>query len=93
MLCFHVCTHVYFYMISNVQIVKTFQNRIPIQKFKKWHNVSYCCVSYIKSETSDIWRTGAWFFKTFGERVEENHIYDLVKLNSTGKTRTYIQSP
>ena len=92
MLCFHVCTHVYFYMISNVQIVKTFQNRIPIQKFKKWHNVSYCCVSYIKSETSDIWRTGAWFFKTFGERVEENHIYDLVKLNSTGKTRTYIQS-
>ena len=42
----------------------------------------------IKSETSDIWRTSAWFLKTFGERVEENHIYDLVKPNTTVKART-----
>ena len=41
--------------------------------FRKWHNVSYHCVSYIKSETSDIWRIGAQFLKPFGERFEENH--------------------
>ena len=40
-------------------------------------------ISYIKSETSDIWKTDEWFLKTFKERVEENHIYDLVKPNST----------
>ena len=28
------------------------------------------------------------FLKPFGERVEENHIYCLVKHNSTVKTRT-----
>ena len=39
------------------------------------------------SETSDIWRTGAWFLKPFGESVEENHIYHLVKPNYTVKTR------
>ena len=59
MLCFHVCTLVCFHLISNVQIVKTFENRIPIQTFEKWHNVSYRYVSYIKSETFDIRRTGA----------------------------------
>ena len=42
----------------------------------------------MKSETSDIWTTGAWFLKPFGERVEENHISHLVKPNSTVKTRT-----
>ena len=56
--------------------------------FEKCHNVSYRYVSYAKSETSDIWRTGTWFLKPFGERVEENHTYDLVKPNSTVKTRT-----
>ena len=56
--------------------------------FEKWHNVNYRYVSYIKSETSDIWRTDAWFLKPFGEWVEENHIYDLVKPNSTVKTKT-----
>ena len=50
--------------------------------------LSYCYVSYKKSKTSDIYRTGAWFLKPSGERVEENHIYHLVKLNSTVKTRT-----
>ena len=35
MLFFHVCTHVYFYLISNEQIVGTFENRIPIQTFEK----------------------------------------------------------
>ena len=47
-----------------------------------WHNVSYRYVSYVKSETFDISRTSAWFLKTF-RRVEENHIYDQVKPNST----------
>ena len=42
---------------------------------------------YAKSETFNLWRTGAWILKTFGERVEENHIYDLVKKNSTVKIR------
>ena len=69
------------------------RNRISIQTFEKWHNVSYRHVSYVKSETSDIWRTKVWFLKPFGERVEENHIYDLLKPNSTVKTRTvYTES-
>ena len=69
-------------------IVRTFENRIPFQTFEKWHNVSYRYVSYKKSEKSDIWRRGAWFLKPFGERVEENHIYPLVKPNFAVKTRT-----
>ena len=57
--------------------------------FEKCYNVSYLYVSYVKSEISDIWRTGAWFLKSFGERVQEHHIYYLVKPNySTLKTRT-----
>ena len=64
------------------------QNRIPLQLFEKWHNLSYCYVSYAKSETSDISRTGALFLKSFLERVEENHIYNQVKPNSAVKTRT-----
>ena len=88
MLCFHVCTRVCFHLISNVHIVRTFVNRIPFQTFEKCHNVSYRYVSYVKSETSYIWRTGAWFLKSFGERVEENHIYDLAKPNSTVRART-----
>ena len=80
--------HICFYLISNVQIVRTFENRILIQTFVKSHNVSYRYVSYIKSEISDVWKTCAWFLKPFGERVEENHIYDLVKPNSTVRTRT-----
>ena len=71
-----------------MQIVRTFENRIPITTFEKWHDISYRYVSYAKSETSDIWRTDAWFLKPFGKRVEENHIYNLVKSNSTVKTRT-----
>ena len=74
MLCSHVCTHVCFHLIPNVQIVRTFENRIRIQTFEKWHNASYRYISYIKSETSDIWRTVAWFLKPFGETVKENHI-------------------
>ena len=50
------------------------QNRLPLHY-------------YAKSETFNLWRTGAWILKTLGERVEENHIYDLVKKNSTVKTR------
>ena len=87
MLCFHVCTHICFHLISNVHIVRTFDNR-TVQTFEKQHNLGYRYVSYIKSETCDIWRTGAWFLKPFGERVEENQIYHLVKPNSTVKTRT-----
>ena len=88
MLCFHVCTHVCFHLISNVHIVRMFQNKIPFQTFGKWHKVSYRYTSYAKSETSDIWRTDALFLKPIGERVEENHTYDLVKPNSVVKTRT-----
>ena len=88
MLLFHVCTLVCFHLISNAHIVRTFENSIPFQAFEKWHNISYRYVSYIKSETFDIWRTVAWFLKAFGESFEENHIYYLVKLNSAVKTRT-----
>ena len=88
LLCFHVCTHVCFYLISNVHIVRTFENRISFQTFEKWHNVSYRYVNYIKSEISNISRTEAWFLKPFGERDEENHIDHLVKPNSAVKTRT-----
>ena len=96
MLCFHVCfdflfAHMYaphIHLISNVHLVRTFESSIPFQTFKKWHNVSYRYGSYINSETSDIWKTGAWFLKAFGESVEENHIYHLVKPKSTVKTRT-----
>ena len=51
-LCFNVFTNVCFYLISNVQIVRTFENRNPIQTFEKWHNVSY-----VNSEASDTWKT------------------------------------
>ena len=50
--------------------------------------MTYRYVSYLKSEIFHIWRTNAWFLKPFVERVEENHIYDLVKPNSTVKART-----
>ena len=53
--------------------------------FEEWRNGTYHYVSYVKAQKSDIWRTGAWFLKTFGETVEEKHIYDLVKPNSTVK--------
>ena len=86
MLCFHVCKHLCFHLISNLHIVRIFENRILFQTFEKWHNVSFCYVSHVKSKTSDTWRTGGWFLKPLGERVEENHIYQLVKPNSTVKT-------
>ena len=79
--------HMRVFMISNVHIARTFKNKIPFQTFEKWYNVSYRYVSYVKSETSDIWSTGVWFLKTFGERVEENHIYLLVKPTYAVKTR------
>ena len=90
--CMFICfafmfAHIYSF-ISNVHIVRTFQYRIPFQTFEKWHNVGYRYVSYVKSEISDIWRTGAWFLKPFGESVEKNHIYHLIKPTSTVKTRT-----
>ena len=67
------------------EIVRTFENRNHIQMFEELHNGTYCSVSYVKSEKSDIWRTGASFQKPFGETVEEKHIYDLVKPNSIVK--------
>ena len=60
MLCFYVYTHVCFHLISNVHIVRAFENRISFQTFEKWHNVSYRYVSLVTSETSDIWSTSAW---------------------------------
>ena len=59
--------------------------------FEKWHNVSYRYVSYVKAETSDIWRTGAQFLKPSGERFEKNRIYDLLNTNSRVKTRKYVE--
>ena len=67
-----------------MHIARTLKNRILFQTLEKWLNVSYRYVSY----PSNIWRTGAWFLKPFGERDEESHIYDLVKPNSAVKTRT-----
>ena len=86
--CLHVLHTCMLSSESNVHILRKFENRIPFQTFEKWHNVSYRCVSYIKSETSFIWRTSAWFLKPFEERVEENYIYYIVKPNSTVKTGT-----
>ena len=60
MLCFYVYTHVCFHLISNMHIVRTFENRISFQTFEKWHNVSYRYVSLVTSETSDIWRKSVW---------------------------------
>ena len=92
MLCFHGCTNECFHLILDVHIVRTFENRIPSQTFEKYHNVSYSYVNYIKSEASFISRRGAWFLKPFVERVEENHIYHLVKPNSTVKTGTVYRA-
>ena len=87
----YACTSVCFHQLSNVRIVRTFKKRITIQLFEKWHNISYCYISYIKSEASDICRTGVWFLKPFKGRIEKKHIYDLVKPNSTKKEGvTYI---
>ena len=86
LLCFHLYTHACFHLISNVHIIRTFENRITFQTLREGHNISYCYISYIKSETSHIWRTGAWL--PFGERVEENHLYHLVKPNSILKLRS-----
>ena len=79
MLCFHVCT--------NMQIVRIFENRIPIKTFKKWHNVKLPLRQLRKVRNIRYWRTEVSFLKSFGERVEENHIYDLVKPNFTVKTK------
>ena len=64
------------------------QKQILIQLLEKWHDISYQYISYIKSETSGTWRTGAQFLRPFKERVEKNHTYDLVKPNSTKKQNT-----
>ena len=79
MLCFHVC---FAFIFAQLYAFMWYQT------FEKWYNISYRYVSYIKSETSDIWRTGASFLKPFGERVEENQICHLVKPIATVKTRT-----
>ena len=86
--CFHVCTHICFHLISNMHIARTLGNRIPFQTFEKWHNVSYRYVSYVQSETSDIWRTGAWFLKPFRERFQENNIFRIINPKFIIKTRT-----
>ena len=79
--CLHTC-------ILSSDIKRDIENRILFETFEKWHNLSSRYVSYIKSEASFIWRTGAWFLKPFEERVEENHIYHIVKPNSSVKTGT-----
>ena len=92
MLCFHVWTHVWFHLILNLHMVRTFGNRIPFQTFEKWHNVSYPYVSYVKPETFNIWRTGAWILMPFWEQVEENHIFNLIKPNYTETNYTETTS-
>ena len=93
MLCFHVFfafvfAHMYaFLWYQKCKPSKHSKNRIPTQTFEKWHNISYRYVRYIKSETSGIWRTGAWFLKPFGEKVQGNHVYDLVNPNFTVKAK------
>ena len=82
--CLHTCMVLSDIKRANCQ----YKNTIPIQTFKKWHNVCYCYVSYVKSETSNIWRARAWFLNPFGERIEGNHTYDLERPNSTVKART-----
>ena len=42
--------------------------------FKKWYNVSCRYISYIKSEASNIWRTGVWFLKPFGEVMRKSYL-------------------
>ena len=79
MLCFHAC---FAFMCAHIYAF------IWCQTFEKWHNVSYRYISYRNSETFNIWRTGAWFLKPFGERVNKKHIYHLVIPNSAVKTRT-----
>ena len=64
---FMFATHVSFHLIPNVQIVRTFQNRIPIQTFEKWHNVSYRYVSWfmVKPHMNDIWMTYEYIQVTY----------------------------
>ena len=57
-------------------------------EFQFKRSKSYHYVSHVKSETSDIWRTGTWFLKSSEETVEGDHIYHLIKPNFTVKTRT-----
>ena len=83
--CLHTCM-----LSSDIKRInrRIFEIRSPIQTFEKRHNVSCRYLSYVKSETSDIWRTDTWFLKPFEESVEENHKYGLVKPNATVKTST-----
>ena len=49
------CLHTYMLSSEMKRENRTIENRIPFKTFKKWSNISYHYVSYIKSETSDIW--------------------------------------
>ena len=85
MLCFYSCfafmfAHMYAFIWYQTY-TSSEQSRLEFHTFEKWCNVSYSYVSYIKSETSAIWRAGAW--------VEENHISHLVKSNSTIVTKFF----
>ena len=64
---FMFATNVSFHLIPNVQIVRTFENRIPIQTFEKWHNVSYRYVSWfmVKPHMNDIWMTYEYIQVTY----------------------------
>ena len=93
MLCFDVC---FAFMFAYIYAFILYQTRTSLEHskiefhFKRSKNdiTSYRYASYIKSNASDIWKTGAWFLKAFGKRIEENHIDELVIPNSTVKTRT-----
>ena len=53
--------------MSNLQIVRTCENRIPIQTFQKWHNVSYRYVSYVKVRNNRYLENRCMVFRTFWE--------------------------
>ena len=90
MLCFHVSTHVCFHLISNEHIVRTFENRIPFQTFEKWHNVSYCYVSYIKSREGEREGSGKPYIPPSKTEFysKTRTLYYMEKLNLTAKFET-----
>ena len=86
-LCFHVCTYVCFHPISNVQIVRTLEKRIPIQTFEKcslsnscWHLPNADVIAEVKAKS--LYHIGTflsmWFFlplqkfRTIKIKLEKN---------------------
>ena len=92
---FMFATHVSFHLIPNVQIVRTFQNRIPIQTFEKWHNVSYRYVSWFM--VKPIWMTYGWHTSTYKWHTDDIRVqmsdirvtYEYIWMTYEWDTSTY----